>query len=76
MARYFEVTLKRSAAGRSEGQRRVVEGMGLKHTGRTVYLKDTPANRGMIYKVIHLLEVTPKEGAIPASSRSRARAQA
>lgn len=74
MARHFEVKLRRSGAGRAETQRRTLAGIGLTKMGHTVYLKDTPAVRGMLYKVVHLLDVTPHEGEPPLSARGKARA--
>lgn len=73
MARYFEVTLKRSYNGRTKSVIGTLVGLGLKHPGKTVFLKDTPAVRGMIYKVVDMVEVAPKEGEIPPSQRELAR---
>jgi large subunit ribosomal protein L30 len=72
--KHFEVELVRSGAGRSESQRKTLQGIGLTRFGRKVFLKDTPAVRGMLYKVVHLLQVTPKNGEMPLSSRAKARA--
>ena len=72
--RHYAVKLKKSPAGRKPEQRRTVEGLGLKRFGKTVYLKDTPAIRGMIYKVIHLVDVETRDGEAPLSNRGRARA--
>lgn len=74
MAKHFEVKLKRSGAGRQLSQRLTLKGIGLTRFGRTVFLKDTPAVRGMLYKVNHLIEVTPHDGEPPLSARGRARA--
>ncbi|MEK7704310.1 MAG: 50S ribosomal protein L30 [Myxococcota bacterium] len=75
-AKYFEVKLTRSIAGRPDAQRRVALGLGLGRGGRQVVLKDTPAIRGMIAKVVHLVTVTPKQGQVPpTSARARARAE-
>ena len=73
--KYFEVRLARSLAGRPEHQRRVARGLGLGRVGKVVHLKDTPAVRGMLAKVVHLVEVTPRTGEVPATSR-RARMRA
>ena len=35
--------------------------------------EDTPAVRGMLYKVVHLVKVTAKTGEMPLSSRAKAR---
>lgn len=73
MAGHFEVTLKRSYSGRTDSVIGTLQGMGLKRPGSTVFLKDTPAVRGMIYKVVDMVTVTPKTGNPPASKRELAR---
>jgi large subunit ribosomal protein L30 len=57
MAKKFNVTLKRSLIGCTESQRETVRCLGLRHRGHTVDVTDTPANRGQIYKVQHLVDV-------------------
>jgi large subunit ribosomal protein L30 len=69
MATYIEVTQVRSTIGRPETQRQIIKGLGLGKIGRTVKLKDTPAARGMVEKVQHLLEVRVLEGEAPAFGR-------
>jgi large subunit ribosomal protein L30 len=54
---YLKVTWKKSAIGRTERQRRVIESLGLKRLHHSVVHKDTPSIRGMVHKVTHLLEV-------------------
>ncbi len=56
----LEVTLVRSGITRPERQQRTLRGLGLTRMNRTVKLKDTPAIRGMIRKVIHLVKVAEK----------------
>jgi len=53
----LKVTLIRSTIGFNETQAKTVEGMGLRRLRHTVELPDTPATRGMIHKVRHLVEV-------------------
>jgi large subunit ribosomal protein L30 len=53
-----KVTLTRSPTGFNGTQATVVKGLGLRRIRHTVELKDTPAIRGMIHKVRHLVEVT------------------
>lgn len=72
-AKYFEVKLKRSGNSRHFTQQDTLRGLGLRKFGKTVCLKDTPAVRGMLYKVVHLVDVTPREGTPPASKRTRAK---
>ncbi len=55
MAEKIKVTLVRSMIGRPEKHRKVLRGMGLTKIGKKVVLDDTPSNRGMINKVIHLV---------------------
>ena len=52
-----KITLVKSTIGFNKNQAKVVEGMGLRRIGHTVELPDTPATRGMILKVRHLLTV-------------------
>ena len=56
-ARKVRVTLLRSPIGFNKTQAATVQGMGLRRLGHTVELIDTPATRGMILKVRHLVEV-------------------
>jgi len=46
-----------SVIGRSNDQRQTLVGLGLNKIGRRKALEDTPAVRGMIAKVAHLLRV-------------------
>ncbi|TDI55704.1 MAG: 50S ribosomal protein L30 [Alphaproteobacteria bacterium] len=46
-----------SAIGRQGRQRKTLIGLGLNKIGRTRELEDTPAIRGMIAKVSHLVRV-------------------
>ena len=57
MASTITVTLKRSSIGRRQDQRATLKGLGLNKLNKTVTLENTPAVRGMIKKVIHLLEI-------------------
>jgi large subunit ribosomal protein L30 len=52
-----KITLVKSPIGFDRKQARVVEGMGLRRIGHSVELVDTPATRGMILKVRHLVTV-------------------
>ena len=56
-ARKVKITLRKSPIGFNRHQAKVVEGMGLRRLGYTVELLDTPATRGMIHKVRHLVDV-------------------
>jgi large subunit ribosomal protein L30 len=51
------VTQIGSPAGRKPGQKETLIGLGLNKMRRTRELEDTPAVRGMIRKVAHLVKV-------------------
>jgi large subunit ribosomal protein L30 len=51
------VTLKKSRIGYSERQRETLKGLGLTKLNSKSVLNDTPAIRGMIVKVSHMVEV-------------------
>jgi large subunit ribosomal protein L30 len=51
------VTQTASALGRKPGQKETLIGLGLNKLRRTRELDDTPAVRGMIRKVAHLIKV-------------------
>jgi large subunit ribosomal protein L30 len=55
MAEKLKITLVKSMVGRPEKHRKVLRGMGLNKMNRTVELMDTPAIRGMVHKVSHLV---------------------
>jgi len=56
-ANTLKVTLVRSGIGYPARQKKTLLGLGLTHMGRTRVLNDTPAIRGMINKVAHLVSV-------------------
>ena len=47
----------KSIIGRREAQRKIVAALGLGRIGKTKELADTPAVRGMVAKVNHLVEI-------------------
>ena len=53
------ITLEQTASpiGRPGSQRETLKGLGLDRIGRRAQVADTPANRGMIAKVAHLVRV-------------------
>jgi large subunit ribosomal protein L30 len=53
----LRVTQTASVAGRKPGQKETLIGLGLNKLRRTRELEDTPAVRGMIRKVAHLVKV-------------------
>jgi len=52
-----KVTLVKSTTGFKDNQEVVARGLGLRKLNSSVELKDTPAIRGMIHKIRHLVEV-------------------
>jgi large subunit ribosomal protein L30 len=56
------VTQLRGMSHKSEAQRLIIKGLGLRRIGHTVELRDTPAIRGMVEKVQHLVAVEVKKG--------------
>ncbi len=53
----LRVTLVRSPIGYTKDQKATVLALGLRHMHQTIEHKDTPALRGMLTKVIHLLKI-------------------
>ena len=53
----LKVKLVKSTIGFNKTQAKTVQGMGLRRLNHTVELPDTPATRGMIHKVRHLVTV-------------------
>jgi large subunit ribosomal protein L30 len=51
----------RSLSGRPDKHRRTIEALGLRYTQHSVVHEDTPAIRGMINQVVHLVTVEPAE---------------
>ena len=60
-AKKITVEQKASAIGRPGSQRDTLKGLGLNKVGRRSQVIDTPANRGMIAKVAHLVRVVDGE---------------
>ena len=57
MSAKLKVTQTRSGIGRIPNQRAVLKGLGLKGPHSSVTVDNTPAFRGMIKKVLHLVSV-------------------
>lgn len=53
----IHVTLVRSPIGYTKDQKATVRALGLHRMHETVEHKDTPALRGMLTKIIHLLKI-------------------
>lgn len=56
-AKTVRVTLVKSPIGFDKSQKATVLGLGLRRIRQTVEIIDTPASRGMIHKVRHLVTV-------------------
>lgn len=61
MALKLKVTQVHSAIGREKKQKLTLKGLGLGKMHKSRVLNDTPAIRGMIRKVSHLVAVEPVE---------------
>lgn len=57
----LKVRLKRSPIGKPQDQRRTLKGLGLTRREKVVEVENTPSMRGMVKKVIHLLDVEEVE---------------
>lgn len=57
----LQLTQKHSAIGTSARQRAHLKGLGLRHPGQVRVLENTPAVRGMVKRVLHLIDVTEVE---------------
>lgn len=55
-AKTLKVTLVKSVIGTKQSHRDTVRGLGLKRLNQTVTLADTPAVRGMVFKVNYLVK--------------------
>ncbi len=58
MGRQIRITQVRSALGRQKIQQRMLDALGIKRHQQSVVHDDTPAIRGIIAKLDHLLKVT------------------
>jgi large subunit ribosomal protein L30 len=58
----IHVTYRKSAIGYNKDQKETIRKLGLKRLNQTVSHPDSPAVRGMVFKVQHLVDVQ-EEGA-------------
>ncbi len=61
MAIKLKVTLTRSGVNRPQRQKDTIKGLGLTRLHKSVLVNDTPAIRGMIRAVSHMVHVEPGE---------------
>ena len=55
------ITQRRSTIGRAHKQRDTIRALGIKRLNHRVVHEDTPQIRGMINRVLHLVEVEERE---------------
>jgi large subunit ribosomal protein L30 len=53
----IRVTLVKSPIGYTKDQKATVRALGLRRMNHTIEHKDTPAIRGMLNKIIHLIKI-------------------
>jgi large subunit ribosomal protein L30 len=53
----------KSGIGHAATYRRTLEALGLRHHQQTIVVTDNPSVRGMLFKVRHLVEVSPAQEA-------------
>ncbi len=70
----IKVTLWKSHSGSNERQLATLTGLGLRKIGDTRILQDTPAIRGMVFKVQHLIHQEEVKEAAPKRKRMKPRA--
>lgn len=71
MANYLKVKLNYSGIARQQRQKDTLRGLGLRFRHQTRILKDTPAIRGMIQKVLHLVSFEEtKDSKLPAQAKT------
>ena len=68
----LKVKLVRSPIGYAADQRATLKGLGLSRMNQERELEDTPAVRGMIFKVKHLIQADPPEAAQRKGTGNRA----
>jgi large subunit ribosomal protein L30 len=57
----LRITYTKSSIGYQKDQGRTIKALGLRKLHQTVEHEDTPAIRGMVHKVIHLVKVEEVE---------------
>ncbi len=60
MSSTIKVKLIKSLSGRPEKHIKILKGLGLTKINKCIEFQDTPANRGMVNKVSHLVRVEEK----------------
>ena len=57
MTKRLKVSQRISVIGRPQATREIVRGLGLRGPGSSVVVDNTPSFRGMIKKIMHLVQV-------------------
>ena len=65
----LKITLTRSPIGYAGDQRATAEALGLRKLHHSVLQQDTPAVRGMLHKIRHLVTVEEVEEGSPDAAR-------
>jgi large subunit ribosomal protein L30 len=64
---HLKVKQKASSIGQVEHTRKIIKGLGLRGLGSEVVVANTPSFRGMVKKVLHMVQV--EEVAAPAAKK-------
>lgn len=71
----LKITYTKSSIGYAKDQKATVRSLGLRKLHQSVIQQDTPAIRGMAFKVRHLVTVEAIDGATPAEAPRAKRAR-
>ena len=71
----LKVTLNKSTINATEQQVATIMGLGLRRIGRSRELQNTPAVRGMVKTVLHMISVEEIAEAPAKKTRSRKKAE-
>ncbi|MBH1989467.1 MAG: 50S ribosomal protein L30 [Myxococcaceae bacterium] len=75
MSTHIWVKQLKGQAGKPESQKLILQGLGLKRVGDERTLRDTPAIRGMIQRVQHLVDIQVRQGQIALTGARSRRAE-
>jgi large subunit ribosomal protein L30 len=73
---FIKITLKKGLVGKLGTHRKVVDALGLGKFGSSVVHSDSPTIRGMVRKIIHLVEVEQAEAGAKSTSKNVAKEEA
>lgn len=75
MPQHMTIQLVHSAAGRKPDQRQTVRGLGLVRLLQKRTVADTPASRGMVRKVSHLVRILEEDVPAPKGPEGRTKGE-